>query len=189
MDMGRGTRLRRSPPGSNLGTPMYRADIGAMPFSGGFGGGGYGGRGGFSGNSSPTTAAAFGGSPFDMSPSATYADLQQQALLQSAALAMASQPLSRAASGALSLAQSVSGPLPDHITAAAAQPKRRSRSDAESEQAFAPFANTADDAGGLARLQPVSMGPTGGGGGAKLSVKGGSGRRSIDITVDASPQV
>ena len=60
--MGRGTRLRRSPPGSALGSPMFGAAACNGAFAGGFGGGGLGG--GIA-------------SPIGLSPTAAFADHQQ----------------------------------------------------------------------------------------------------------------
>jgi hypothetical protein len=71
--------------------------------------------------------------------------------------------------------------------------RRNARSsDAESEQACAPFTNVGpfSSTGGIPALRPVGM--PGGSSGSMGSSKAGSlkgGRRSIDITVDASPLV
>ena len=62
VDMGRGTRLRRSPPGSALGSPMFGMAAYNTVFANGIGGGGF--------DSGIT-------SPMGMSPTAALADHQQ----------------------------------------------------------------------------------------------------------------
>lgn len=230
MDMGRGTRLRQSPPGSALGSPLYGMAAYNAAFGGGFGGGGFGSGGGC-GNGGGLSGGFDGAStpPMGVSPTTALAEQQhqQQALLRAAATAAAASRGPPRASSA-SLSQAASGPLPhsmssaqhmghsanglDAFTAAATAAANsmaaagaastgagggkgrggHGKSDAESEQACAIFAKSAElDRGTVPALRPANMsaGSNGDGNGKPGSLKGGAACRSIDITVDASPLV